>query len=193
MGILSDRDIRYCLEPGGGLVIEPTPQIIQPTSVDLHLGDTLLIPSGGQMIDPAEGMYPRDIERLFKTWFLFPGQFVLGATQEHVEIPPALVGILMGKSSLARWGVQIEAAGYVDPGWKGQLTLEIYNFGRNTMMLRPGMPICQIRFEALHTNTCENLYGSPALNSHYQHSRGPVSGRMTSLEPAEPLASDPRP
>lgn len=183
MGILSDLDIRYMLEPVGGLVIRPEPEIIQPTSVDLRLYSVLNLNSRpGQVVDPARGFTPTTHEVMLdgdsEGFYLTPGGFVNGATLEWIEIPPGLVGILMGKSSLARIGLQIEAAGYVDPGWKGRLTLEIVNLGENTIILRPGMDICQIRFEALFLNACERLYGDPALNSHYQGSLGPVSGQF---------------
>lgn len=181
MGVLSDRDIGWQLEHGD-LVVIPLFEPIQPTSIDLRLGDRIIIPKGGHIIDPQEYLGTTDSPRSWTHHVLTPGEFLLGSTLEHVEIPPHLVGILVGKSSLARFGLQIESAGYVDPGWKGRLTLEIKNLGLDSIVLRPGMPICQIRFEMVVANDRpgrpEHLYGDPALNSHYQGAETVQVGRL---------------
>lgn len=185
MGILSDRDIRSRLKPGGGLVVEPLYEPIQPASIDLRLGDQIIIPLGGHIIDPGLGLGVRDRPQDFVTHYLEPGGFVLGCTLERVEIPPHLIGHLEGKSSLARFGLQIESAGYVDPGWKGRLTLEIKNLGLDTIVLRPGMLICQIRFEIVIADDRpghpEGLYGDPGLNSHYQGAETVQAGQLEAL------------
>lgn len=185
---LSDRDILGYL--GRDLTIEPHPSVIQPASVDLHLGSTLKVLSG-TMIDPYP---PSDVSDM-KHWasefvsilmegghLLGAGRFVLGATLEYVAMPHDLVGIVTGKSSLARIGLQIESAGYVDPGWKGQLTLEIVNLGPGMIVLRPGMPICQLRFSPLSSPVL-HPYGDRVLGSHYQDSIGPVTGRFDQVPP----------
>jgi len=176
--ILSDRDIRTALKTGN-LVIDPKPDIIQPASVDLHLGDDGIVLRSG-VIDPYHDYRDdRTNEHKMVTplHLLAPGDFLNVHTLEWIEIPSKLVGILVGKSSLARIGLQVESAGYVDPGWCGRLTLELKNLGPLDIVLRPGMPICQIRFQTL-TSKPEHLYGDPALNSHYQGSEGPVEGRF---------------
>lgn len=173
---LSDRDILVAL--GQGLVIrEPHPSVIQPASVDLHLGRALrsLIST---LIDPLSGSEVKtESFTMDGGWVLNPGSFILGATQEWVEIPQHLVGVVTGKSSLARIGLQVEAAGYADAGWKGRLTLELFNMGPSMIILRPGMPICQLRLEALSSEVL-HPYGSPALHSRYQGSLGPVAARF---------------
>lgn len=180
---LSDRDILGYL--GRDLIIEPHPSVIQPASVDLHLGSTLQV-LAGTLIDPypppgkaAPTVRAEELPRILMDggYLLDAGRFVLGATLEYVAMPHDLVGIVTGKSSLARIGLQIESAGYVDPGWKGQLTLEIVNLGPAMIVLRPGMPICQLRFSPMSSPVL-HPYGDRSLGSHYQDSVGPVTARF---------------
>src|SRR5262245_58367741 len=176
MSHLSDRAIAsYLLD--GSLVIDPILTPLQPASVDLRLGPVIhhLVPG---LFDPRKQDTPTMTEDIVETLMLGPGQFALAATYEWIEIPPGLVGIVTGKSTLARVGLQVEAAGYVDPGWKGHLTLELTNLGPLMLVLAVGMPICQIRFDFL-TESPEHLYGDPALGSHYQESVGPVGARFS--------------
>ena len=80
-------------------------------------------------------------------FILHPGEFVLGQTHEWVELPDDLVARLEGKSSLGRLGLLIHStAGYVDPGWKGNLTLELSNVANLPIALYYGMRIGQISF-----------------------------------------------
>ena len=70
-------------------------------------------------------------------------------------------------SSLGRLGLIVHAtAGFVDPGFKGSLTLEITNFNSVPIVLRPGLPIAQLSFMALDRDA-ERPYGHPELGSHY--------------------------
>ena len=85
-------------------------------------------------------------------FMLHPGEFILGSTSERIEIPDDLVARLEGKSSLGRIGLLIHStAGYVDPGWKGHLTLELTNVSRIPVTLYYGMRIGQISFLRLST------------------------------------------
>ena len=172
--ILSDRDIRLCLQKGE-LRIEPlNGEEIQPASIDLKLASRLRIFSAlpGQDIDPdnpeeTAPTVPVDIPP-GKTFRLMPGQFILGSTIEKVWMPTNIVGRIEGKSSLGRLGLLIHAtAGYVDPGWIGNLTLEISNGSTNPILLRPQMRIAQLALLQA-TSPAENPYGSANLNSRYQ-------------------------
>ena len=83
-----------------------------------------------------------------------------------------MVARLEGKSSLARLGLMVHAtAGYVDPGFKGQLTLEISNVARAKISIFYGMKISQISFLQM-TTPAENPYGSGVLGSKYQGQLG---------------------
>lgn len=195
MSVLSAAAIRYMMEHCG-LVIDPKPRVIQPTSVDLHLGPETVWPevgntgNGSYVIDPTLPEKLTVVRRITEEIILHPGSFVLGATVERIELPPGMVAILMGKSTLARIGLQIESAGYVDPGWRGELTLELVNLGPLPIRLIPGMKICQIRFEmveSLNTSPADRVvYGDVEVGSHYQDSTGAVEARFDgSLLPEE--------
>lgn len=176
--VLSDRDILGYLEQRI-IGIDPLPNDIQPASVDLHLHATFRQIKPG-LFDPTRERSPDTTEISTSKqdgYVLNPGQFLLGATMESIRIPAGFVGIITGKSSLARIGLQVEAAGYADPGWDGNLTLELFNMGPLMIVLRARMPICQIRFEKLSTSSVL-LYGDRKLRSHYLGSLGPVGGRF---------------
>lgn len=77
-----------------------------------------------------------------------PGQFLLAHSMEYVKLPNYICGNLEGRSSFARLGIEIHmTAGFIDPGFEGVITLEIYNAGSSTVMLYPGTRVGQIRFE----------------------------------------------
>ena len=99
---------------------------------------------------------------------LHPSEFVLGQTLEWVELPVDLVARLEGKSSLGRLGLLIHStAGYVDPGWKGNLTLELSNVANLPIALYHGMKIGQISFFKM-SSPVDRPYGSKDLGSKYQ-------------------------
>ena len=134
--VLSDRTIKEQLA-AGRIVIRPfDPNDVQPASVDLHLDRRVLVFRNNKdpFIDLRKAMpdltEPLDIPE-DRPFILHPGEFVLGSTLEHIEIPNDIVARLEGKSSLGRIGLLIHStAGYVDPGWKGHLTLELTNVAR---------------------------------------------------------------
>ena len=80
-----------------------------------------------------------------------------------------------GKSSLGRLGLLIHStAGYVDPGWKGNLTLELSNVANLPISLYYGMKIGQISFLRM-SSAVERPYGSPELGSKYQGQSQPTA------------------
>ncbi|MDP3063331.1 MAG: dCTP deaminase [Chloroflexota bacterium] len=180
--VLSDRTIREQLA-AGRIVIRPLePKCVQPASVDLRLDRKILVfrNSRRPYIDVRQRM--DDLTELVETsddvpFILHPGEFVLASTLEHIEVPDDLVGRLEGKSSLGRIGLLIHStAGYVDPGWKGHLTMELSNVARLPITLYYGMRIAQISFLRL-TTPAENVYGSAALGSKYQGQDVPTPSR----------------
>jgi dCTP deaminase len=159
--MLTDRTIAKLLE-SGDLDISPPPADVQrqPVSVDLLLGNSFTL------ID--EGAEPRMLR--MNKFTLQPGGFVLACTLERVALPAYLVGLVHGKSSLARQGLQVEAAGLVDPGFDGVITLELFNQTALPLALLAGQSICQISFQLLD-EAVQRPYGSVGLNSHYQGQR----------------------
>src|ERR687889_768926 len=181
--ILSDRDIRAELA-AGRIVIDPyTPEAVQPSSVDIHLGNRFRVFRNNRtaVIDPRADQ-PELTELVEITgdepFILHPGEFVLGATFERVGLPDDLVARLEGKSSLGRLGLLIHStAGYVDPGWEGNLTLELSNGANLPIALYFGMKICQISFFKM-SSAVERPYGSPSLGSKYQGQSEPTASRF---------------
>jgi dCTP deaminase len=180
--VLSDRSIKEEIKRGR-IVIEPLdPASIQPASVDVHLDRKLLVfrNSRRPYIDVRQRM--DDLTEIVEIaddtpFILHPGEFVLASTREYIEVPEDIVARLEGKSSLGRMGLLIHStAGYVDPGWKGHLTLELTNVARLPITLYYGMKIGQISFLKLST-PAERLYGSEALGSKYQGQREPTPSR----------------
>jgi len=171
--VLSDRTIKEQLR-AGRIVIDPLDERdVQPASVDLHLDRRLLVfrnstaPFTDLRADLPNLAEPVDIPE-DRPFILHPGEFVLVSTLERIEIPDDLVAQVKGKSSLGRIGLLVAStAGYVDPGWKGRLTLELTNVSRLPATLYAGMRICQIYFMKL-TTPADRPYGSPELGSRYQ-------------------------
>jgi dCTP deaminase len=164
MTLLSDRYILIEMQDGGLLVTPFDSEAVKPASIDLRLGRTLLI-------HDLNGVREHDLinDGPFR---IAQGMFVLGATLEWFEIGPHLAGELVGKSSRAREGLIVEAAGYFDPGWKGEGTLEISCRSPLPATLEMGMAICQLRIHPIEGEVLRP-YGSAGLGSHYQGSRGP--------------------
>jgi dCTP deaminase len=180
VSVLSDRDIRTEIE-GGRVVIRPyDPADLQPSSVDLHLDRAFRVFRNNRypyidvrapQPDLTELLHVADDE----PFVLHPGEFVLGQTLEWVELPDDVVARLEGRSSLGRIGLLIHStAGYVDPGWKGNLTLELSNVANLPIALYSGMKIGQISFVRM-SSPVERPYGSPELGSKYQGQSEPTA------------------
>lgn len=158
MSVLSDHSIMaQSIEHG---LIEPfsLPQL-QPASYDLRLGDI------------------RGWSLEYEPRWIYPKEFILGSTQEVVSLPANIVGRLEGKSSIARNGIIIHTAGFVDPGFRGQLTLEITNLSDEAIPLSYGMLIAQIAFQWLD-EPANRPYGHPDLGSHYQDQHGATPAKI---------------
>ena len=184
--ILSDADILRRLKDGD-LVVEPLddPDIqIQPASVDLRLGREFLEfqrtnipcihPDSSQEVDEYVSETVVDEGGEF---ILHPGDFVLGTTKERVEIPNDLIAHVEGRSSLGRLAIVVHAtAGLCDPGYKGQITLELSNLGAAPVALAPDMRISQLTFTELST-PAERPYGAER-GSKYQDQSGPQASKI---------------
>ncbi|TKR25726.1 dCTP deaminase [Natronomonas salsuginis] len=188
--ILSDTDIRRRLTDGD-LVVEPLadPELqIQPASIDLRLGREFLEfqRTNISCIHPnREGEVGEYVEETYveegEEFILHPGDFVLGTTKERVEIPPDLLGTVQGRSSLGRLAIVIHAtAGIIDPGYRGQITLELSNLGTAPVALSPDMRISQVIFTELKS-AASSPYGSDR-GSKYQDQTGPQASRIQSDE-----------
>jgi dCTP deaminase len=164
--IISDSTIVNLLQSGDLLILpDPSDRQIQPVSVDLRLGNSWChLPR-----DPEDRTGHHRI--ISEEMNVRPGAFVLGCTLERIKLPSYLAGVVKGKSSWARRGIMVEAAGLVDPGFDGQITLEIKNLSHLPRLLRAGDMIAQIMFLPVDKSVTRP-YGSAGLGSHYQGQRG---------------------
>jgi dCTP deaminase len=186
--VLSDGTIRRLVDEGEIVIAPWDPLMVQPASVDLKLGTSFRVFHNHriQVIDLAEP--PQGLTEPVEVapddlFVIHPNEFVLGRTEERVEMPANLVARIEGKSSLGRLGLIVHAtAGFVDPGFQGSLTLEITNFNSVPIVLRPGLPIAQLSFMTLD-QPAERPYGHPDLGSHYQSQVDATESRYRSPPP----------
>jgi dCTP deaminase len=180
--VLSDRTIRRQLAEGR-IEIDPFDEkLLQPSSVDVRADRFFRVFHNARYpyIDVKRPM--EELTELVEVngddaFILHPGEFVLGSTLERIRLPDDLVARLEGKSSLGRLGLLIHStAGFIDPGWDGQVTLELSNVLNLPITIYPGMKIGQVSFVQL-TEPAESPYGSGQLGSKYQGQKGPVPSR----------------
>lgn len=170
MSFLSDRAIKGAINVG---MIEIDPYDIdnvQPASYDMTLGNHFKsIAASLTHIDPRNPIRYVETEITHEEGYLLrPGCFVLAATRERIRLTTNIIGRLEGKSSLGRIGLTAHiTAGFFDPGFNGHATLELFNASPRSIMLIPGMHICQMSFARL-TSHSEKPYGHSDLRSKYQ-------------------------
>jgi dCTP deaminase len=180
VSVLSDRDIRAAIDSGDVTIRPYDPRDLQPSSVDLHLDRSFRVFRNNRYPYIDVRAPQPDLTELLRVadeepFILHPGEFVLGQTLEWVELPVDLVARLEGKSSLGRLGLLIHStAGYVDPGWKGNLTLELSNVANLPIALYYGMKIGQISFFQM-SSPVDRPYGSKDLGSKYQGQSEPTA------------------
>lgn len=159
--ILSDRELlenQYVY----GLVDPWEPSNVQPASIDLTLGNEFIVNGAHYALSAASPIAPRE--------------FLLATTVESVYVPPHLVAQINGRSTWARRGLTVHTtAGFIDPGFRGTITLELYNVSANTLYIPLGERICQLVFSTL-TSPAMRPYGSAGLGSHYQGQTGVTAG-----------------
>ena len=194
-GILSDTAIRTSVEAGVIKITPWNPEQVNPASYDVTLGDEVAVYEDWVLCYERERTTIEDgrnfcireaildvkrepTVRKFKMmptygWLLKPGIGYLMATAERISTL-SYVPVLDGKSSIGRLFLKIhETAGYGDPGFDGQYTLEVTVV--HPLRIYPGMRIGQIRF-----HTLEGEIGRPYTHTgHYQGEKayGPVGSQ----------------
>ena len=170
--ILSDKNILSRLERGD-LSITPLEEgQIQPASVDIRLGDTFSV-----IEDSPSGVITLDEEITYKplrsdTYVVLPGQFILATTMEYFILPNDLTAFVEGRSSLGRMGLFIQNAGWVDPGFQGEITLELFNANRCAIKLQTGRRVGQLVFAQMDSEALRPYRGK------YQGQRGATGSRV---------------
>ncbi len=170
--ILSDKTIKALLA-SGQLGIEPlTPAQIQPASVDIRLGTSF-----SQLVTELNSTVKMDAPIEYRTiqtesFVLQPKQFVLATTMEYFRLPDNMTAFVEGRSSLGRLGLFIQNAGWVDPGFEGEITLELFNACEHPIELVSGRRIGQLVFAQLDRDA-ENPY-----RGKYQSQRGATGSKI---------------
>lgn len=157
--IWSDVKLKQWLDNGG--VTPAFPSHVNPASVDLCLGTHYRTPTETGWSEPHA------IDEGGLT--LKPGAFVLCATLEFVNVPTNAAGFLYLKSSAGRAGLEHLHAGYIDPGFSGELTLELVNHWPYPVVIPAGKRLFQLVLE-----DCHPVDKNYALVGHYQNQTGPT-------------------
>ncbi len=160
--LLSDFQIlkRLIAKPDDAFFVSPLLDAVTqvgPSSLDVRLGTILKVTrvAGSTHLDLSDSA--KELERQLdeymrvhqiaphESFVLHPGQFALATTLEYLRFPPDLAGRLEGRSTLARFGLQVHAtAGFIDPGYAGTLTFELSNAGNLPIRIPPGYRLGQI-------------------------------------------------
>jgi dCTP deaminase len=132
----------------GRIKIEPYDEgAIGPASIDLTLDDKLRVFNTDQHITRADIDYRTlaELRNIADGYLLEPGELVLGITKERITFPGDICGWLNSRSRFARIGLMSHiAAPFLAPGISNRQILEIFNAGRNKILLIPGMRICHL-------------------------------------------------
>lgn len=188
---LSDRDILNALN-AGTISVTPSPDKskVKGVSLDLRLGNSFRVFTGHSAgsidLSAPKAELTQIIDNIMgseillgedEIFYLHPGELALAVTLESISLPDNIVAWLDGRSSLARLGLMVHVTAHrIDPGWSGQIVLEMHNMGKLPLGLRPGMDICAINFETM---------SSPALKPYnkrsdakYKDQAGAISSRI---------------
>ena len=170
--VLSDQSLKLLLQ-SGRLYISPLDERqIQPASIDICLGTTYSV-----VEDNCDGIIELDKEITYRSiqaerYLLLPGQFVLATTREYFRLPDNLTAFVEGRSSIGRLGLFIQNAGWVDPGFEGEITLELFNANKCAIELKSGRRVGQLVFAELDRDA-QNPY-----RGKYQGQRGATGSRI---------------
>ena len=180
---LSDHDIKNELDKGTITISPFDLDRLQPASYDVLLGNDFLIFNyhAIEIIDPkspTSNLMTKVSLKDYEAFILQPGKFALGATKDVIGVNNNFACQINGKSSLARLGLIIHTtAGFIDPGNKLNITLELYNTNSVPIKLYAGMKIAQVAFYQLRSPS-EKAYGDKSLNSKYYGSTGVEASKM---------------
>lgn len=144
--ILSDTTL-HALIASGELSVSPLAEnSIQPASIDCRLGDHFLIvdETESEVITLDQAIHYKEVTN--NSIIIPPHQFLLATTLETIKLPSDLSAFVEGRSSIGRIGLFIQNAGWVDAGFEGKITLELYNANSLPIRLEAGRRICQLVF-----------------------------------------------
>lgn len=190
--MFSDQDISGM----GHELVEPfDPEMVQPASLELRLDKHFLVRKSSPYLN--HGVFDPKVDNdsflvgeeipAGESFVLAPQGFALASTYEKVTLPNEISARFEGKSSLGRIGLFTHiTAGFIDPGFSGHITLELFNALDVPLVLYPGMKIGQLCFFRMYS-TPRNPYGSSSVGSHYQGQRGPTRSKIHERFYTKPL------
>lgn len=172
--MLSDGQIRDGVVTGE-LGITPYSNLhLNPASYDLTLDPrirTIDFTNEPLDVQEIESGYTTAVSMDDDGYVLWPGEFILASTIERITLGHNLAARIEGKSSLGRIGLAVHiTAGFFDPGWDGECTLEMVNHLPRPIRIRPGMRVAQMAFFRMGRSP-EKGY---EIRGHYQGQTGPT-------------------
>lgn len=181
MSVLGKEQIEESVIDGGVEARRSTGKglAIEPASMDLHLGRKLKYPAKRDdepvSVDD-ESTYPEYATMDTPRPLISSGDFALATTEETIKIPKGMVALLHGRSSVGRLGLFIENAGLIDPGFHGQVTLELTNVEEYDIELVAGMRIGQLTFHRIED--APDIGYSEGNGNKYNGQIGPTTSRL---------------
>ncbi len=154
MSLLTDIEIKEAMKKGLINIVNLDEKNIGPDSIDIRLGDKVLI---SKVLDKPLDLTKKDVNFLEKKeipdsgFILNPGQFILSHTIERISLAENIAATIEGRSSIGRYGLMVHmTAGIIHAGFgfksPSTLTLEIYSVNPNPLILKKGMKIAQLSF-----------------------------------------------
>ncbi|MFC3885006.1 dCTP deaminase [Bacillus songklensis] len=155
--ILSETDIKNLLSRNDLEIIPLTPSQIQPASVDLRLGYHYQKLKCNQIIRYDDPVQYTEIEN--EVMIIPPLSFLLACTKEYIKIPPNLTAFVEGIRSIGKLGLFVQNAGWIDPGFEGNITLALFNASSQHIELKSGQRICQLIFAQVNSEVTAPYLG----------------------------------
>lgn len=187
---LNDKDIRENIPNMNIETNDPNrafkqDEQVQPCSIDLRLSEVFWVPKKNFIKNVPIDLRKSSLSKMVSDYCwerktlsedacitLKPREMVLGRTYEKFTIPSDLAGAIEGRSSFARLGLMIHCTGdFINPGYRGQMTLQLVNLSPFTIKIFPYIPICQLKLVKL-TGVPESIYGAGNLDSKYKDDDG---------------------
>lgn len=163
--ILSDIDIRMQIDKDPALIKPFHEECLQGASYDLSMSSKIAV--FRKQVKTIDLMDQSAIDEIYENreltssgYVLNPGEYILAAVNEEVNIPPNLTAHIRPRTRFTRLGVLVSAQ-HCNPGYSGILRLGIYNASPNAIVLKPGIHIAQLIFE--------ELLSTPSVEKQYQH------------------------
>lgn len=176
-GVISDWGIKRMIKYGHIKIESKSGIYVGPSSVDLHLDNKARVFSPIKNA-PIHIDCKEDVDNAFidkngwKEIVIEPGEFYILSTVEKITLSKSIAAFVHGRSSLARIGLNIHMAGFIDPMFSGNITLEVTNFTKQPIVLPKDTRVCQIVF--IPTTEVVKIGYGEKKDSKYNGQEGPT-------------------